>query len=136
MNDAGTLSCAQRILELAGRALLGLYFIGPGILKITGFTATSAYMQAHGVPFVPVLLVLTIAIQLGAGASLLIGYRTQLMAFLLAGLTLVISVFMHDFWNMDEGVQRAHEMQNFIKNMAIMAGLMFVAGTRKASPTV
>jgi putative oxidoreductase len=122
------LQTGQRMLLVAGRALLGLYFIVPGISKITGFSAMSDYMAAHGVPLIPVLLVLTIIIQIGGGLSLMAGYRHQLMAFLLAGLTLVISLFMHDFWSMEEGVQRGHEMQNFIKNMAIMAGLMYVAG--------
>ncbi|NJN52372.1 MAG: DoxX family protein [Gammaproteobacteria bacterium] len=116
-------------MALAGRVLLALYFIAPGIMKITGFSATTEYMAAHGVPLIPVLLVITIAVQIGSGLSLLIGYRTQLMAFLLGGLTLVISVFMHDFWNLEEGMQRAHETQNFIKNLAIMAGLFCIAGT-------
>ncbi len=79
---------AQRLLLLAGRGLLGLYFILPGISKITGFEGMSQYMAAHGVPFIPVLLVVTIIIQIGGGLSLLAGFRTQLMAFLLAGLTL------------------------------------------------
>jgi putative oxidoreductase len=119
---------AQRAMFLTGRGLLGLYFILPGISKITGFAGMSEYMAAHSVPFVPLLLVLTIILQIGCGASLVAGWRTQLMAFVLAGLTLVISLFMHDFWGMEEGLQRAHEMQNFIKNMAIMAGLLYVAG--------
>ena len=49
-----------------------------------------------------------------------------------AGLTLVISLFMHDFWNVYEGGDQDHETQNFIKNLAIMAGLLFVAGTTPA----
>ena len=125
------LATAQKFLLLGGRALLGLYFIVPGITKITGFAAMSAYMEAHGVPLIPVLLSLTIVLQIGGGTSLLLGYRTQLMAFVLAGLTLVISLFMHDFWNVEEGLEQAHETQNFIKNLAIMAGLMFVAGNRR-----
>lgn len=126
--DGMYLDRAQTLLKVAGRVLLGLYFIGPGIMKVAGFAATSAYMEAKGVPLIPVLLTLTIMVQIGGGLSLLIGYRAQLMAFLLAGLTLVISIFMHDFWNLEEGVQRAHETQNFIKNLAIMAGLMYAAG--------
>jgi putative oxidoreductase len=122
------LAAGKKVVAIAGRALLGLYFVIPGITKITGFSGTSEYMAAHGVPFVPVLLVLTIILQVGGGAALLAGYRTQIVAFVLAGLTLVISLFMHDFWNFAEGLERAHETQNFIKNMAIMAGLMFVAG--------
>jgi putative oxidoreductase len=118
----------QRMFLLVGRGLLGLYFIVPGITKITGFAAMTEYMVAHNVPLVPVLLVVTIVVQIGGGACLAIGYRTQLMAFVLAGLTLVISVFMHNFWAMESGIEQAHEMQNFIKNMAIMAGLMYAAG--------
>ena len=125
------LARVQKGLLLGGRALLGLYFIVPGITKVTGFAAMSAYMEAHGVPLIPVLLSLTIVLQIGGGTSLLLGYRTQLMAFVLAGLTLVISLFMHDFWNVEEGLEQAHETQNFVKNLAIVAGLMFVAGNRR-----
>ena len=45
----------QKPLPLTGRALLGLYFIIPGISKVTGFAGMSEYMAAHGVPFNPVL---------------------------------------------------------------------------------
>lgn len=82
---------------------------------------------------IPLLLVVTIILQVGGGASLLLGYRTQLCAFVLAGLTLLISLFMHNFWSYEEGLERDHEMQNFIKNLAIMAGLLFVSGTRPAA---
>lgn len=123
------LATAQRVLLITGRVLLGLYFIIPGITKITGWAAMSAYMAQHGVPLIPVLLVLTIILQIGGGACLAIGYRTQLMAFLLAGLTLLISLFMHDFWNVYDGTDQGHETQNFIKNLAIMAGLLYVAGS-------
>lgn len=122
------LAPTQRAMLLSGRALLGLYFIVPGITKITGFEKMLQYMADHGVPMIQPLLILTIVLQLGCGAALVIGWRASLMAFVLAGLTLIISLFMHDFWNMQEGLQRSHEMQNFIKNMAIMAGLLFVAG--------
>lgn len=112
------------MLVLLGRGLLGLYFIVPGITKVTGFAATSEYMASKSVPMIPILLVVTIIIQIGGGLSLVAGYRTQLVAFVLAGLTLVISLSMHDFWNVET------EMQNFIKNMAIMAGLLYVAGVK------
>jgi putative oxidoreductase len=131
--DEARLATLQRALLLTGRGLLGLYFIIPGITKITGWSAMSAYMAQHGVPMIPVLLALTILLQIGGGAFLVIGYRTGLMAFLLAGLTLVISLFMHDFWNVYEGTDQGHETQNFIKNLAIMAGLLYVAGASTVS---
>ncbi|MEM7099138.1 MAG: DoxX family protein [Pseudomonadota bacterium] len=123
-----TIAQGQRAVFLVGRSLLALYFLVFGVQKIFAWDQMSGYMASHDVPLIPVLLVLTILIQVGAGASLLVGYRTQLSAFLLAGLTLMISLFMHDFWNMEESVQQGHETQNFVKNMGIMAGLMFAAG--------
>ncbi len=125
---------AGKAVFVAGRALLGLYFILPALMKIMDFSGTAEYMASHGMVFVPTFLVLTILIQLAGGACLVIGYRQQPVAFVLAGLVLVISIVMHDFWSMEEGLQRAHEMQNFIKNMAIMAGLLVVAGAHQPRP--
>ena len=118
----------QKAIYLTGRILMAMYFILPGIMKITGFDGTADYMAAHGMVFIPFFLILTIIIQIGGGLCLAVGYRVQLVSFLLAGLVLVISLVMHNFWTMEAGLQKAHEMQNFIKNMAVMAGLLLLAG--------
>lgn len=118
----------RKALYLAGRVLLGLYFIVPGLMKVVNFGGTSEYMAEHGMMFIPFFLTLTIILQLAGGACLVIGFRQQAVAFILAGLVLVISIVLHDFWTLEAGLQRAHETQNFIKNMAIMAGLLVLAG--------
>tara|TARA_R110002167_G_scaffold52361_4_gene151216 strand:+ start:239 stop:652 length:414 start_codon:yes stop_codon:yes gene_type:complete len=118
----------NNVCLLAGRLLLGLYFIVPGLQKITNFDMMSQYMAQHKVPMISVLLVVTIIIQLSAGLAIIIGYKGRFAAFLLAGLTLVISVYMHNFWNLPEGGDVARETQNFVKNMAIMAGLLVLVG--------
>ena len=119
---------------LAGRVLLGLYFIVPGLMKVLNFGGTAEYMAAHGMIFIPFFLVLTIVLQLGGGVCLVLGYRQRDVSFVLAGLVLVISLVLHDFWTMEQGLERAHETQNFIKNMAIMAGLLVIAGGYRAQP--
>ena len=117
----------QPLMTTTGRALLGLYFILPGLSKIPGWDGTAALMAEKGMVLVTPFLLLTIVLQIGGGLAL--GYRTKLIAFLLAGLTLVISVVIHNFWALPAGeLQTAHEMQNFVKNMAIMAGLLGFAG--------
>ena len=102
---------AEKVLNIIGRVLLGLYFVVPGLTKVAGFESMSEYMAAHNVPLIPLLLVMTIILQVGGGASLLLGYRTQLCAVLLAGLTLLISLFMHNFWSYEEGLERAHRLR-------------------------
>ncbi len=118
----------ERLLVTTGRVLLGIYFILPGINKITDFTGNSQYMAEHGMVMIPFFLLLTIVIQVGGGAALLVGYKTKFIAFFLAGLTLMISIVMHDFWTLEPGLQTSHETQNFVKNLAIMAGLLVAAG--------
>ena len=86
-------------------------------------------MAKKGMVLVPVSLALTIVLQIGGGLALALGLRTKLIAFVLAGLTLVISVVIHNFWTLAPGeLQTAHELQNFVKNLAIMAGLLGYAG--------
>ncbi len=119
----------DKLMATSGRVLLALYFLVFGTQKIFSFDSTSAYMADHGMTLVPLFLVLTIIVQVGGGAALLIGYQTKFIAFILAGLTLVISLVMHDFWTLPAGeLQTGHETQNFVKNMAIMAGLLVAAG--------
>jgi putative oxidoreductase len=124
----------DNVLIFSGRLLLGLYFVVPGALKIAGFDDTAAYMTQHGMFAVPLFLVLTITIQVVGGICLFIGYRVRIVAFVLAGLVLAISLVMHDFWNVYEGGDSGHELQNFIKNMGIMAGLLLIAGSTATEP--
>ncbi len=124
------LDTLSRPMDVAGRVLLGLYFVIPGLLKVSGFAGTLAYMKLHGVPLAMPLLLLTIPMQVGAGLALIFDRQVRTAAFLLAGLTLLINLFMHDFWNDYPGGNAQHELQNFIKNLGIFAGLLLLAARR------
>ncbi len=123
----------QSLFTLGGRLLLAVYFLLPAVMKMANFQGTSAYMAEHGMVLIPFFLALTIVMQMGGAVCLAVGYRVRLTAFLLAGLVLAISFVMHDFWNVTDVAQRQHETQNFVKNMAIMAGLMVLAGGNGAA---
>jgi len=112
---------------LIGRTLLGMYFVLPGAQKIFQYEMMTQYMLKHSVPLTSILLPVTIVIQITLGVAIIIGLKAKPAAFLLAGLTLVISIYMHNFWNLPEGGNVQHETQNFFKNMGIMAGLLILA---------
>lgn len=120
----------EKLMVTSGRVLLGLYFFLPGgLMKVFNYQSTADYMASHDMFFVPFFLILTIILQLGCGGAMIVGYKTKFSAFLLAGLTIVISLVMHDFWTLPTGeLQTAHETQNFVKNMGIVAGLLVAAG--------
>ena len=117
----------DNLFFITGRSLLGLYFIGPGLSKVFDFASTLALMRMKGVPFSLFLLPLTIAIQLLGGIFLILGKNLRLAAFMLFGLTIFINIFIHNFWTLNGDPSQAHEMQNFVKNLAIAAGLLVLA---------
>ena len=119
----------EKTFITVGRALLGLYFFLPGISKIPTYVATTEYMLLHNIPLASILLPITIVMQIGLGVMLIIGYRIKESALILAALTILINIGMHDFWNEYPNADAGHETQNFVKNLAIFAGLLVLSAT-------
>ena len=78
----------EKICITIGRVLLGLYFFLPGISKIPTYEFTADYMTLHSIPWVSILLPVTIALQLILGTTLILGYRIKESALILAALTI------------------------------------------------
>ena len=119
----------EKTFITVGRALLGLYFLLPGISKIPTYAVTTEYMLLHNIPLASILLPITIVLQVGLGVMLIIGYRIKESALILAALTIFINIGMHDFWNEYPNTDAGHETQNFVKNLAIFAGLLVLSAT-------
>ena len=114
-------------LIISGRVLLGLYFLLPGIMKFVSWDMHLALMAEHNMVMIPVLLAAAGAFEILAALALMANRYTALVSLMLAGLVVLINFSLHDFWNYS-GIEGAHEMQNFIKNLAILAGLLVLAG--------
>jgi len=117
----------NKLLLTIGRIMLALYFLLPGIMKFVSWDMHIGLMEKHNMPFVPVLLAAAGIFQIVAAILLISNRYTAIVALLLAGLVLIINVNLHDFWNLT-GVEGGHEMQNFIKNLGIFAGLLVLSG--------
>ena len=123
----------EKIFITIGRVLLGLYFLFPGISKIPTYDMTIEYMTLHNIPFASILLPITIIIQLTLGSTLIIGYRIKESALVLAALTILINLGVHDFWNEYPNIDSSHEIQNFVKNLGIFAGLIVLSAAHSVS---
>ena len=123
----------DRAYFVLGRTLLGLYFLVAGLSKIVGYSATLDLMASKQGPLSEILLPITILVQIGGGVLLIVGRQLRLSALVLAGLTLIINIYIHNFWSLSGDPSQAHETQNFIKNLAIMAGLLVLA-TKEQTP--
>jgi putative oxidoreductase len=108
--------------KLVGRLLLVLIFIQAGYGKIGGYEGTVKYMASAGVP--GLLLPLVIAVELGAGLLVAIGYQTRLAALALAGFSILSALLFH--FNFGDRMQATQ----FMKNVSIAGGflMLFAAG--------
>lgn len=116
----------QSLAAPAGRVLLSLIFIVSGLGKIFGYAGTAAYMSMMGVP--GALLPIVIIVELGCGIMLLLGYRVQIAAVLLAGFSLVAGVLFHLLPGLSETDAMMQQLQQimFLKNVTIAGGLAYV----------
>ena len=103
------MNTTQNFFELLGRVLLSALFLIAGLGKIGGYAATQGYMEAMGVP--GALLPLVIALEVGGALAIIVGWRTRLIAFLLAGFSIVSALVFHNA--LGDQVQFVMLMKNF-----------------------
>ena len=106
------------IAELAGRILLAAIFLISGLGKIGGYAATAGYMTSVGVP--GALLPAVIAFEVLGAIAIIVGWKTRLTAFLLAGFTLLSGLIFHG--NFADQMQ----MIMFLKNVSIAGGFLLL----------
>jgi len=115
----------QKYAAPVGRVLLAFIFIFAGFGKITGYEGTQAYMEMMGVP--GALLPLVILTELGGGLLLAFGYQTRLVAFLLAGFSVISGAIFHLLPGLAaEGMEAQTQLIMFMKNVSIAGGMLMV----------
>jgi putative oxidoreductase len=117
---------AQSQMLLIGRVLLGVLFLVAGIRKIMFYSGSVAYFTKLGFPAPEVMAVLAILIEVGGGALLILGWQTRRVSWLLVLFVVIATAMAHRFWEFD-APQYANQMNHFLKNAAIVGGLLYVA---------
>ena len=116
----------NRYTHLAGRILMSLIFIVSGFSKLFQSPGTAAAIATKGIPLVSIATPLAILLELGGGLLLLVGYRTRLVALLLSLYLVPVTLLFHNFWAY-HGMDQQMQMINFLKNVAILGGLLRLA---------
>lgn len=112
-----------------GRLCLSSIFILAGLNKFMDYNATAQYMAAKGFTMIPFFLVSAAIIEILAGILLLIGYRTRIAAAALLLYLIPTTLIFHDFWYIGDLAARQAQIIEFLKNLAIFGGLLYVAGS-------
>ncbi len=114
---------------LVGRVALAVLFIWSGLGKLMGgFGGTVGYISSQGLPVPEVLAALTIALELGGGILLALGWKARWMAILLALWLIPTTLIFHRFWGGVPADQVMSQQVNFYKNVAIFGGMLLLAG--------
>lgn len=115
----------QHYGPVAARVLLAQVFIVSGAGKLKAFAATAAFMGNLGIPASQLMLVLTIALELGGGVLLVLGWQARCIAIAFFIFTFLTALIVHPFWSA-ETQNIGGQLNNFMKNLAIMGGMLFI----------
>lgn len=93
----------NKYVPVAARLLMAQIFLVSGIFKVVlasrnpdFYAQFGAFLGAHGIPYFVVPL--TFLIEIGAGAALLIGFKTRVAAWMLAFYSLFLAFGLHMDW--------------------------------------
>lgn len=123
MNSEMRSKIMKTIFHPSARFLVALIFLLSGVGKSFGFGATAAMMSAVGFPAPSVFLAGAIAIEIVAGAGLLLGFKTRYAAFALIVFLIPATLIFH-VSNLSDPVQGQEQMINTLKNLAIIGALL------------
>ena len=121
---------AEFFLIVFGRILLSLLFILSAASKIAAWAPLAQQLGAKGIPYAPLFLGAALVIELVGGLTLLLGWHARVGAWVLFLYLIPTTAIMHDFWTYT-GAEQQVELVNFLKNLAIMGGLLLVPADKK-----
>jgi putative oxidoreductase len=117
---------ANPALPLIARIFLAALFVFAGIGKIGNVAGTAGYFGKLGLPGGEALVWAVIAVEIVGGLLILVGWKTRIVAWIMAVFTIATAVVGHAFWGL-EGAQMNNQLTQFLKNLAIAGGFLLLA---------
>ncbi|MGF6780406.1 DoxX family protein [Paraburkholderia sp. GAS334] len=103
-----------------GRILMSSLFLMSGVGKLADPVGTQAYIASKALPWPEAAYVIAVVIELGFGTALVLGYRTRIVAAVMAIFTLATGLTFHD------NFADPKQLISFMKNIAITGGFLQV----------
>jgi putative oxidoreductase len=96
-----------------------------GFGKVANFSYMAGVMESKGAPAPKVLLAIAACAELIGGLSLLLGLWSRVGALGLFVFLIPTTLMFHNFWAV-AGMEHMNQQAHFLKNLAIMGGLLMV----------
>tara|TARA_Y100001970_G_scaffold217406_1_gene266294 strand:- start:2600 stop:2986 length:387 start_codon:yes stop_codon:yes gene_type:complete len=114
----------MHVIEVFGRIFISALFIVEAIKKFLNPDMSIIYMLDHGVP--EFLFYPSIVFELVLPLMLIVGYKTRIVASLLALFVLSVTIIFHAHHIFSDGMQ----LTVLLKNISIIGGLLIVISNK------
>ncbi len=114
----------MHIVEAFGRIFISALFLVETIRKFVNPDMSMMYMSDHGVP--EFLFYPSLAFEFIFPLLLIAGYKTRIVASLLALFVLTVTLIFHSHHIIEDGMQ----LTIFLKNFAIIGGLLIIISNK------
>ncbi len=114
-----------------GRILIASIFVFSAMGKITNFQGAVAYSHSVGIfgiyTGLTFLLISATILEIIGAVSFILGYKIKFGAICLLIFMVPVTLLFHGFWRYS-GQEAAMQMINFMKNVCMTGGILFVLG--------
>lgn len=124
----------MKTVFLLGRLIFGGFFLYSGLHHFQEKKVLAQYAAAKNVPLPDIAVTASGAMLMLGGASILLGVKPKIGALAIAGFLAGVSPMIHDFWRAEDSQQRQNEMAHFMKNIAMLGGVMALMGMEEPWP--
>ncbi len=118
----------HRKLSLAGRTLIAVMLGVSGLAKYASIDFTAGYVASEGLPLDTPYALLLGSLELALGVAIGAGFKLRASALLAAVYLFALNLALHRFLSVAPEFQFAQQIL-FMKNLSIIGGLLFVAGS-------
>jgi putative oxidoreductase len=105
------------LLPLVARLLLAAEFAIAAYSKATGWSSQAAYMTSHGMTMITPLLGAALAIEAVGSLCLITGVKARGAAAIMFVYLGIVSIRLHDFWNLANPIAAGGAQTQFFKNV-------------------
>jgi uncharacterized membrane protein YphA (DoxX/SURF4 family) len=105
---------------LVGRVLLGGFFIISGLRHFQHLAMMAGFTGSKGVPAPKAAVIVSGAMIVLGGASILLGVRPHWGIAIVSAFLLPVTLLMHQYWKHTDPMMRINDQVNFMKNAALL----------------
>jgi putative oxidoreductase len=116
----------KRLATLLGRILISVPFLVFGFMKLSNFHGSAGQLAALRIPMATAAAVVVIIIELLGGVCVVLGFKARFWGWVLFLYLIPVTFVAHNFWAYSGSARGVNEGE-FVKNLAIMGGLLVLA---------